>query len=331
MFLWIEMPAIQTRAEFTAFYQRLAVFLTSNCANIRAHTLVIRVNHPAFPTRGGEPMFWPPSSSPLFTELISKLGVETSVKILLYPYVMEDFDRTKWVQFAQDQNVTPLVNNRTSVLDGIYKFTQGWQDLVNKTSKSFVIEGFMIDNEELTAILGTQNKFNLSVESLSPYKAAFPLIKVGTTLGYDDLKRVKLLDPVIDYFHQQVYDFYYPYSGADRSPTDSIFEVYRDNPTEFYKVVMSNVLMPALLKAYAGRESKVMLMWSSQTMTSGGCIYPMGSARCGINYEFNWSPERFNQFMELVQKTPGWSAFQHGLYTYNFIRQDWLIKSSRQP
>ena len=329
LFLWAEMPSIKTRAEFVAFYQRLAVFLNANCVNMRTTTLVVRVVHPTYPT-ATDPMFWPPSSSPLYTELISKISVKSGnkIKILLYPYVMEDYDRVQWVQFAQSVKATPLLNNQMSVYDGVFAFTKAWQDFV-ASSASFMIDGFMIDYEEISKRMGTQYLFDFTSTSVGPYKAAFPKVKLGTSVGYDDASKIKNFDPFVDYFHLQVYDFFYPYAGADKSPTDSIFEVYKDDPSGFLSTVLANVLTPTVLKAYAGRESKIKLMWSTQTLSTRNCLYPLRDGSCGVNYEFAWNPAKFNQLVQIMLVSPQLGPFEHGIYTYNFMRQDWLVKSSR--
>ena len=323
---------MKARSDFVAFYQRLTTFLVSNCVNMMTTTLVIRIVHPAYPT-AADPLFWPPATSPLYTEMIAKLQLKTGnkIKVLLYPYVMEDNDRNKWVQFAQSMNVAPLLDNQSSVYDGIFAYTKAWQDFVASSPSSFVIDGFMIDYEEISTRIGTQNIFNFTIESVGPYRTAYPTVKMGTSIGYDDAKKIRTFDPFIDYFHLQVYDFFYPYASADKSPTDSIFEVYRDNPSGFLSTVLANVLTPTILKAYAGRESKIKLMWSTQTLAIKNCLYPLRNGLCGVNYEFQWTPARFNQFAQMVLASPQLGAFEHGLYTYNFMRQDWLIQSSRAP
>ena len=328
LFLWVELATARTQSEFVDFYQKLGVFLTNNCANIRPTTLVIRVINPSFPT--AQPMYWPPERSPLYTELISKIKVLGSekVKILLYPYVMEENDRNKWVGLAQSRNVTPVVNKTMSVYDGIFAFTKAWQNLVAPSS-SFSIDGFMIDYEELTHLMGSQNLLSMTPESLTPYRTAYPSIKVATSLGFDDTKHVKLLDPVVDYFHLQFYDLYYPYAGSDASAKDSIFEAYKDNPSALLNVITTNILNPTFLKRYVGFEQKIKLMWSTQTLSKSGCIYPMTSGSCGVNYEINWNPIRFNQLMQMVLAHPQLGIFEHGLYTYNFMRPDWVAAASR--
>ena len=350
------MPNSKIPSDFIAYFQRLKSFLESNCVNMLTTTIVVRVVSPYYPS--ANPMFWPPATSPLFTELISKLVLPNGnkVKILLYPYVMEDGDRINWVNFANVNGVIPVVIGGTSnvtttdanittngtttttttppppntVYDGIFHYTREWQKFVDGSKvSSVVIDGFMIDFEEIYRIMGTQQMITLTPESFGPYRAAYPTVKTGTSVGYDSGKFIRNFDPIMDYLHLQVYDFYYPYAGADKSVTDSLFEVYRDNAPALIDSLMKNVLTKTVLNAYIGRESKIKLMWSTQTLFDGGCIYPMRNGKCGANYEFNWSPAQFNQFAQMVQAHPVLGKFEHGIYTYNFMRSDWLTKSTR--
>ena len=326
MFLWVELPNIRARSDYVVFYQKLKTFLDKNCVNIRVTTLVVRTISPYFPST--DPMYWPPETSPLFTELIAKLNSSKNpVKVVLYPYVMEDGDRNNWVKFANSLNIVP-VNGTMSVYDGVFAFTKMWQDFVSTRTDAATIDGFMIDYEEIYKAIGTQNAITLTPESFGPYRNAYPTIKTGTSIGYDDGKHIRYFDPIMDYIHLQVYDFYYPYASADKSMTDSLFEVYKDDPQGFVNTVLKNVLTSTVLKAYQGRESKVKLMWSTQNLWNN-CIYPMRDGRCGVNYEFNWSPAKFNEFVQIVQSNPLLGRFEHGIYTYNFIRPDWVVKSSR--
>jgi hypothetical protein len=325
------MPNIKTRAEFVSLYKRLAVFIEANCVNMRTTTLVVRVVHPMYPS-ATDPMFWPPSSSPLFTELISKLSLNSGekIKILLYPYVMEDEDRTEWVQFALSERATPRLNNDLSVYDGIFAFTKAWQDSVAGSS-SFMVDGFMLDYEEISDHMGTEHLFDFTAASVEPYKTAFPTVKLGISVGYDDATKIKNFDPFVDYFHLQVYDFYYPYEGADKSQKDSIFEVNKDDPRGLLSTILANVLTPAVLQAYARRQDKIKLMWSTQTLSLRNCLYPLRDGSCGQNYEFSWNPVKFNEFIQMVLADEQLGQFEHGIYTYNFMRQDWLVRSQRSP
>jgi hypothetical protein len=267
-------------------------------------------------------MFWPPSTSPLYTQLISQLPSSSGrIKILLYPYVMEDFDRRAWVNFAKSAGAR--VTGAYTFYDGIFAFTQGWQDAVKSSSVS--IDGFMIDYEEIYRRIGNAYASELTYAVFAPYRSAYPSIKTGVTVGYDSGKDINFFDPFMDYIHLQCYDLYYPYSGSDESSTDSIFEKYRDNPAGLAEIVLSKIFTPSVLSNYAGKQSKIKLMWSTQTLKNKQCLYPMNNGSCGVNYEFNWSPKKFNEFMKLMmQSNSPLSLFEHGVYTYNFMRPDWV-------
>ena len=327
-FLWVEQPSnLKTKSEFVAFYQELNTFIShQNCVNIDTTTLVIRTPNPKYPISSAGGMYWPPGSSPLFTELISPLGsVGRKVKILLYPYIMEDYDRDVWVDFAAVSSLKPVIASLgLTVYDGVFAYTKGWQDFVGKSQQSVSIDGFMLDYEEIFKAMGTSNRVSLTSASFSPYRAAYPTIKTATTVGYDNSKDIVFFDAFMDYLHLQVYDLYYPYVGSDESSNDSIFETTKNNPQGLVAVLLSKVLTPTILKAYKGRESKIKLMWSTQTLASRNCLYPLRDGSCGINYEFNWSPDKFNEFLGLVTKAPELGQFEHGIYTYNFMPRNWV-------
>jgi hypothetical protein len=324
--MWVELPNIRARSDYIVFYQKLKVFLDKNCVNLKVTTLVVRVISPYFPS--ADPMYWPPESSPLFSELIAKLSPSNSpLKVVLYPYLMEEDDRNNWVRFATSQNLKP-VNVTLQVYDGVFGYTKMWQDFVAERTTAATIDGFMIDYEEIWKAMGTKNSITLTPESFAPFRAAYPSVRTGTSIGYDNGKQIRYFDPIMDYLYLQVYDFYYPYPSADKSKTDSIFEVYKNDPQGFLEVVLKHVLTPTVLKAYQGREDKIKLMWSTQTLRND-CIYLMNDGTCGMNYEFNWDPVKFNEFVHLALKSAQLGPFEHGIYTYNFINPSWVIKSSR--
>ena len=330
LFVWLEgTGSMHSVSEFAALFQQIRQFVQYNCVNMRVTTLVVRTPNPVYPTQSAEPVYWPPSSSPLFTELIAQLGPETPVKILLYPYIMEDFDRTAWVQFAQSTGAK-RVGSTYTVYDGIFAFTKGWQDFVRSRSSSVQIEGFMIDYEEIYRKMGSINVVALDQTTFQPYRSAYPSIKTGVTVGYDHGSAIKSFAPYMDTIHLQVYDLYYPYAGSDESKTDSVFEKYKDDPQTLANIVLSKVFIPSVLANYQGLGDKIKLMWSTQTLVPGGCLYPLNTGKCGVNYEFNWRPDTFNEFMRIVQSSQSAIApYEHGVYTFNFMRPDWLVKSSR--
>jgi hypothetical protein len=310
-FLWIEGTSMTRASQFIAFYQSLLQFVEGNCVNMQVTTLVIRTPNPVYPTQSAEPMYWPPSSSPLYTEFIAKVSVP--VKILLYPYIMEGFDRTAWTTFGQS----------SGVFGGIFAFTKGWQD--SNTNPLVDIEGFMIDYEEVYRALDPSvHPITLTANTISPLKSRFPSVKTATTVGYDDANKIAMFAPFMDYIHLQVYDLYYPYAGADKSLSDSIFYKYMDNPAGLLSVLLSHVFTTSVLNAYKGRESKIKLMWSTQTMSSE-CMYPMSSGKCGINNEFHWRADTFNEFLRLALGSQQLGPFEHGVYTYNFMRSDYKM------
>ena len=189
----------------------------------------------------------------------------------------------------------------------------------------------MIDYEEILRRTGTDNLVSFTAPDLSPYRVAYPGIKTGITFGYDDRNRLNLYSPYFDFLHLQVYDLYYPYNGADESLTDSIFVKYEKDPVGLANVIVANVLTPTILSYYAGKESQITLMWSTQFIGEKNCLYPLGAgASCGINYEIHSTPAAFNQFMQSIRSRAGsLSQVQHAVYTFNFMQQTWLPLNQR--
>jgi hypothetical protein len=317
-FLWVEGIKMSSKQDAVSFFQRLYGFLESNCVNMGVNTLVVRTPNPVYPIKLSEAAFWPPANSPLFTELIAK--IKSPIKILLYPYVMEDFDRTAWLNFG----------DKKGVWEGVFKFTKLWQDFVTDSgNKNVIVEGFMIDYEEIYKAIGTEHRVTLTPESLNPYRAAYPSVKTATSIGYDDLKTINFFYPFMDYLHLQVYDLYYPYEGSDESSKDSVFMRYKNDASGLFDVLVKFVFLPGIMKAYSGKESKIKLMWSTQTLADRDCLYPLNDGRCGINYEFNWKPRAFNEFLKLMIESPVLGKFEHGVYPYNFMRPGWLKPADR--
>jgi hypothetical protein len=249
-----------------------------------------------------------------------------NIKILIYPYVMDAFSRSQWVKFANENNVEPVTGTMT-VWDGIFAYVNEWQNLVGSNS-SVLIDGFMIDYEEITGNSETQYAVSISEAELQPYRAAYSAIKVATTVGYDDKKRINMFAAYMDYLHLQVYDLYYPFAGADRTPS-SIFTTYLNDPEQLANVILTNVLMSTVLDLYQKYPNKILLMWSTQAMTSN-CIYPLNSGKCGINNEFAWSPVPFNGFMQAIMAAnPVLASLPHGIYTFNFLQPEWLTIPTR--
>jgi hypothetical protein len=330
MFVWLEgTTSMHSVSEFASLFQQIKQFIKYNCVNMRVTTLVVRTPNPVYPTQSAEPVYWPPSTSPLFTELISQLGQDTPIKILLYPYIMEDFDRTAWVQFAKSNGAT-RVGSAYTVYDGVFAFTKAWQDYVRAHSSFVKIEGFMIDYEEISRKMGTINVVSLDKTTFEPYRNAYPSIKTGVTVGYDHGSAIKSFAQFMDTIHLQVYDLYYPYAGSDESQKDSVFEKYKDDPQGLANIVLSKVFIPSVLANYQGLGDKIKLMWSTQTLIRDACLYPLNTGKCGVNYEFNWRPDTFNEFIKIIQSSQSSIApYEHGVYTFNFMRPDWLVKSSR--
>ena len=344
LFVWIEGPRMYARSEFVAFYQKVKVFLESNCAHIRPTTLTIRTAHPYYVPKG-DIVYWPPESSPLLTELLSKLNVGSPVKVLLYPYIFDEFAREQWVKFANSGSVDAVLPrpsyNATStasavlqevnIYDGIFQYVKGWQTAVDRLNSNVKIDGFMIDYEEVYRYPDSTYLMKFTPDEVNPYRSIYPTIRVGTTFGYDDIKKLNYFDGFMDYLYLQAYDLYYPYVGADET-ADSPFIAYQDDPQYLAKILHQKVFTPSILNAYQSKLNKIHIMWSTQSLIVKDCLYKINDGSCGINNEFgSWRPDSFNSFIqEMIGTSDVMSAVQHGVYTLNFVTPNWLPKSARK-
>jgi hypothetical protein len=301
------------------FYIKIKNLLNLNCGNIRPTTLIIRTAHPYY-VPNNDIVYWPPESSPLWTELLSELKIP-GVEILLFPYIFDSFARSQWVNFAV--NVTG--NQSSTVWDGIYTFVDSWQKIDSR------ISGFMVDYEEITRYSDSGPFVYFTLDEVGQYKSLFPRIRSAVTIGYDDSKRIEYFDKFVDYLFLQAYDFYYPYIGSDAT-SDSIFIQYENQPDKLVSVIMSKILTNTILSLYEGKWAKIQLMWSTQTLTTTDCLYTTNSGTCGLNNEFgSWSPDSVNLFFQmLLAADPRMKQIRgHGLYTVNFLSNEWLPKNLR--
>ena len=332
------------RSEFVAFYQKLKIFLESNCANIRPTTLVIRTAHPYYVPKA-DIVYWPPESSPLFTELLSKLNIGTKIRVLLYPYIFDSFARSQWIRFATSGSVDavlprPSYDATTStaanvlkdvnIYDGIFQYVKGWQKAVAKVTSAVSVDGFVIDYEEVWRYPDPAYLVKLSADEVLPYKALYPTVSVGTTFGYDDVNKINLFDPFMDQLFLQAYDLYWPYVGADATDNSPFF-AYQNDPDLLSSVLLQKVFTSKILTPYQGRLNKIYIMWSTQSLKVTNCLYKINDGSCGINNEFgSWRPDAFNVFIQkIMQKSDILALVQHGMYTYNFVTPTWLPQSAR--
>jgi hypothetical protein len=345
LFIWIEGPRMYARTEFVAFYKKVTVFLQSNCANIRPTTLVIRTAHPAY-VPNGDVVYWPPNNSPLFTELISKLGTRSNnISIMMYPYIYDEYARSQWIAFANSGKVDKVlprpkydstastaggVLGSVNIYDGIFQFVKGWQTAVASLGSNVTVDGFVIDYEEVFKYPDENYIVKLSADEINPYRSLYPSIKVATTIGYDDSAKLARFEPYMDYLYLQAYDLYYPFAGADSTP-QSIFLKYENDPQGLAAVLLQKVFTQSILNSYQSRLSKVKIMWSTQALGITNCLYKLNDGSCGINYELgSWTPAAFNVLMQtLMAANPILGAVEHGMYTMNFITPDWLPRSAR--
>lgn len=336
MFLWVEGTVLDSFAEFETFYSRLADFVTGNRANMDTVRLIIRVAHPLVHAAGDStPIYWPPRTSPILTVLDRRLkSLSKRVSIIFYPNIWGNTDRALWVEFAQSRRLNPRSNLKVTddnVYDGIYSFVHGWQEFVDSQTSSISIEGYTIDYEEIKPHKdrGKKNIVLFTSKDLRPYKRAYPSIRSGISLAYDDRPLIDMFANHIDNLFVQVYDLYYPIKHADKSPETSIFERYNSRPSRLAEVILEEVLTPSIQSIYAPYLDRIFLMWSTQYTPERRCLYPVGDERtCGINYEIHSTPENFNTFINQVARSSEiLSRVQHGIYTFNFLQQSWMPTS----
>ena len=302
LFVWVEWPSITSVTDAATFYDKLAAFVNKNCVDASVSRLVLRVLHPSFPSSSS--LWWPPATSPLYTNLIQK--IPSSVELVVYPYLMDQSSVSAWQAFSPGSNP----------VEAVWDFMTQWNAFLTlQGHRGFV--GTAIDMEEasgLKSLTGTV----IDASLVSSLKAKYGLLEFGVTAGFDSLGGVAGFDRV----YLEMYDFYTPVVSADKLST-SPFLLNKDNPSAMVDFILNQVLTTEL-SGYDTHANEIFAMWSNQDLGSA-CIAP-DNGRCGLNNEFgSWSGSSFNQFITLLkQRSPVMAKLRHGVFQFSYTPTAWL-------
>jgi hypothetical protein len=290
------------------YYRGLYAFINRNCARLIVTKLILRITLPVFPMNDSGP-WWPPTSAPLFSELIQKLG-SRNIDLYVYPYLMDAYNQDQWAAFSPDE---------TNSVQGVFEFVKEWNIFLDGMGIVQRFKGVVFDYEEFW---GSRNPTILAqVKNLAPLKAAYGDLKTGIALGYQPFTQMTNFDSVMDEFYLEFYDYYYvPYvAQTSQSP----FILYRNDPAELVPFTLTTVL-EGFSEMSSKYGPKVNVMWSVQEIR-GTCPYPLTDGTCGINYEFgSWSASGFNKYLELFRaQSPNLGSKPNGIFQYNFIPTSW--------
>jgi hypothetical protein len=242
----------------------------------------------------------------MYTNFISKLPA--GVQLIIYPYVMDESDRTKWS--AQSKT--------GDVMDGIYSFATQWNTFLSSAGKP-TFTGVVYDREEF----GTY--FTLTATNAAAMKAKYPAMKeIGVSCGFDETNTITKMASFVDFFYAEWYDLYNA-SGALDNVASSPFLTYKNNPSAMASYIMSQTVTSSIIKTYTAYAKKIYVMWSNQDLGTN-CLYPLKGTACGANHEFGtWSPAALNQFLRLMAgNAPFNQVAGQGFFQFSFTNPSWM-------
>jgi hypothetical protein len=288
-------------------------FMTTNCVGVTVNKVVMKVPYPqyhnAYPTK--QKIFWPPASSPFFTEVIAKMP--KNIKYHIYPMLVPS-TRGYWKSWA----------GTASVGYAVFSFVKQWNRFLVGNGYAGM-EGLVVDVETVIPSDGLS-----SAAGVNRLKAQFPGVKFGAAIGFDDSPKLRAMRSYTDHFFLEMYDWYRPtqfITLTARSP----FVVSKNNPAAISTYLMKTAIDPVLWREYvAAGTSKLHMMWSLQHAGTD-CINMQGTGNCGTRNDFGaWSPAGFNAFLVKIKATiaglgiPALNQMQHGVFHYNALPRSWL-------
>lgn len=296
-------------ASWKSYYGNLFSFIEANCARLVVTKLVLRVTTPVFPIDQAGP-WWPPTTAPLYTELIQQLG-SRQIDLYVYPYLMDAYNQQQWGAFSPDGS---------NSVWGVLEFTNEWNNFLAGVESNFRFKGVVFDYEEF---YGSRNPTVLSqVRNMQDLKTQYNL-KTGIALGYQPFGQMTQWDSVMDEFYLEFYDYYY--SPLVDQTSNSPFLLYQNDPATLAQFTIDTVLQ-GLSEDPAKYGPKVNVMWSVQAI-DGDCIYHLTDGTCGINHEFGvWNAASFNEYLaEFRKRSANLGSKPNGIFQYSFVPRSWFI------
>lgn len=302
--LWTEWPTLEI-GDWPQYFEKLLSFVNENCLGIKMTRLVMRVLNPQFQNERG--LLWQVTNDSSFWKDFMR-HLPSSVEVFFYPYLA---DVRHW---TRGMNVhVPL--------EGAFKFTKKWNDLLEQNGVSHRIAGLVLDKEEGSLFLA-------DLRHLQEFKSRYsspgqPELKFGLAVGFDSVGSVSSFPPAVDDVYVEMYDFYV------QGSTDPVIRVEADqngalnNPDRFIDILDQTVWYQ-YLRQY-GRYSNLIFMWSLQNRKTSACLYSLPDRTCGERVDMGaWTPNAFFQFIDRVkERHPVFSQRQHGLFQFNFTPIEW--------
>ena len=313
LFLWTETPnkTLRSLQDWNQFYQRMLRFVQGNRVNIRTTDLILRVLNPIFESEGV--LLWDhPRSSPMFSEIISKLP--DGVNLKFYPYLGDEGDRIAWQRLS----------NSGDPLEGAFVLASRWNRAMSELGCQKKFTAIVLDHEEFR----NSNEIKLVKDDIVRYKLKYGIPEVTMSIGYDDVGRFYRYRKVIDAFYMQLYDIYTKtISRITQSALTSPYSLNENNPRAVIDFLKTEVLFdPDVNDIYKTFGKQMYIMWSTQHSGSSDCLYPL-EGTCGANFEMGtWGPNTANQFLYLAScQSPKVfpSVRGHGLFQFNLIPTSW--------
>lgn len=309
MFLWSEWPSMWGEPDWIEFYGKLLDFVSSSPLNI--NRVILRMLDPIYGTVATTPEtkhdLWTVSvDSVVYTAFLSKLP--SSVKTFdVYPYLMDLYNQDRWKKSM----------NTTMPLEGVFKFCNQWNALLERQGLAVRCQGVTVDGEE-------RRGYITELSSISSYKAAYGGLTFGYSTGYTQVGVLGTYSNFTDDFFFQLYDFYvrgiYPpelVQNSDVAKDDVNGLISRLNSLVWYQH----------LPYY--EHPKARFMWSIQNNASNDCLYPDGPTRCGIKQDFGvWSINGFLSFVSTLKSLypTKFGNKPHGIFQFSFVPNSWVAK-----
>ena len=302
IFLWLEWPGPVDPA---VYYDSVIAFTRSNAGNYRVTKVIARVNSP-----DNQANVWQVDSGSIFyVNFLSRLSSNVEVRVL--PYLLDSASSGSWVSSMGTSNP----------LEAVYVYVSRWNALLQGISgySGPLISGIVTDMEEqsgfgadLSSVPSLQSKYS------SPGK---PLLKFGTTTGFDCKGVINSLPSYMDEIYVEMYDFYI-YGVSPAVLIESTSPGVLNNPSTYLAILESEV-WSNYVDSYA--SSRVQLMWSLQHRGSD-CLFPLGSYGCGENNDLgSWDAKSASDFFNLIaSKYSVFADREKGFFQFSFMPQSWM-------
>ena len=305
--LWTEWPTLSP-GEWPQYFDKLLGFIRANCIGVGVTRLVMRILNPEFQSERG--LLWQiTTESSFFKDFLQHLP--TDVEVFFYPYLLDASDATRWAQYMRVH--VPL--------EGAFKFTKKWNQLLARSGVSHQIMGIVVDMED-------SGNFRDDLRLLASYKHRYSLpgqaeLRFGIAIGFDMVGSISSLSPAVDDVFVEMYDFY-----VEGSQPAVIVEAHRNgalnNPARFLEI-LDHYVWSRYMRFYERYSSMITFMWSLQNKASPRCEYPLNDGTCGEKVDMgSWTAESFFNFLDMLkQRYPVFADTAHGIFQFNFLPREW--------